>query len=713
MRIVFARIIVLSFIALVGCTNSPTSSVVQPRLVGNPKLIAQIPLWQIERFPKEPAPWGQMDWAQRARDFDNYAFKDNNNPWTLRWDDTHYNMNSQTFAMPAYVGDTRAIVNGTQEAIIPIPATLSATLIGIDKTKFPLSGTNQVDYVSRLETFYHKVAPFKSVYDSPHPDLAISHNNTSWWYDHHSLPFVYALATRYPSIPWLQTATRTVADDQYEMLQSIGSSNPDFNHTAFNHTTNTLVDSSDGRKERDAGLVTALVEYWAYQKFGDAKYLDGAKWAMNYYQNATINPYYEWQILLGPYVAARLNAEQGTNYDVTKIMDWLLQSSSSGHAGWGTIQDQWSGYDVWGVQGSSTDGGGYGFAMNTFLTAWLAPMVKYDHRFARSVGRFLLNVSNAGRFFYPDQMNQLNQYHGSTYINTPAKVVPYEGLRKLEDGQSPRATGDPHRYGAQWGLDPNTKDLGLYGGAHAGLFGAIFKGTNVSKIWQIDLNALDFYSVNAYPTYLYYNPFSSSQNVTIPVSGTVDLFNPITGAFITRNVSGSPSISLPADEAVMVVVTPANGTISYAGNRTLINNVSVAYQPPNPNSSNLAYAASAVASSVQTNSGNPARAVVDGDTRTRWESTVSDPQWLRLDLGQSLSFARVTLRWEAAYAKGFQVQVSSDDANWTTVYSTTTGAGGVNSVTFGAVNKRFVRVLCQQRGTPYAYSMYDFEVYAN
>ena len=127
----------------------------------------------------------------------------------------------------------------------------------------------------------------------------------------------------------------------------------------------------------------------------------------------------------------------------------------------------------------------------------------------------------------------------------------------------------------------------------------------------------------------------------------------------------------------------------------------------------LAYAASAVASSVQTNSGNPARAVVDGDTRTRWESTLSDPQWLRLDLGQSLSFARVALRWEAAYAKGFQVQVSSDDANWTTVYSTTTGAGGVNNITFGAVNKRFVRVLCQQRGTPYAYSMYDFEVYAN
>ncbi len=710
--------------ALVACTsNSSTnssnpnsggsnSSTLKAQLVGNPKLIAQVPLWQIERFPKEPAPWAQFDWAQRARDFDSYAFKDNNNPWTLRYDDTHYNMTSQTFAMPAYIGDTRAITNGLQEAIIPIPAVLSATLVGVDKTRFPKSGANEVDWVSRLETFYNKNAPHKTVYDVGHPDKAIAKYNTSWWYDHHALPFTYMLATRYPSVPWLQNATRTVADDQYEMLQAIGGSNPDFNHTAFDHVTNQVFDDPS-HKERDAGLVTALVEYWAYKKYGDAKYLDGAKWAMNYYQNTTINPYYEWQILLGPYVAARLNAEQGTNYDVSKLFDFLLQASSSGHAGWGTIQEQWSGYDVFGVQGSTTDGGGYGFAMNTFLTAFLAPTVKYDHRYARALGRFFLNVSNAGRFFYADQMNQLNQYHGSTFITAPEKVVPYEGLRKTEDGQSPRATGDPHRYRAIFGLNEYTKDLGLYGGAHAGLFGAIFKPSNVGKIWQIDLNALDFYSDNTYPTYLYYNPFSTAQNVAVPVTGSKDLFNPITGQFLVRNVSGSPSISIPADEAVMVLVTPANGTISYSGTRTLINGINVAYQPPNLNPSNLAYAASAVASSVQTNSGNPARSVVDGDLRTRWESTQSDAQWLRLDLGQPVNIGRVTLRWEAAYGKSFQIQVSSDDANWTTVYTTTTGAGGVNDITFPQTNKRFVRVLCQQRGTPYAYSIYEFEAYAN
>src|ERR1039458_1176455 len=41
----------------------------------------------------------------------------------------------------------------------------------------------------------------------------------------------------------------------------------------------------------------------------------------------------------------------------------------------------------------------------------------------------------------------------------------------------------------------------------------------------------------------------------------------------------------------------------------------------------------------------------------------------------------VKLTWEAAYAKSFQIQVSSNAVNWTTNYSTTTGPGGVQDLT--------------------------------
>ena len=68
---------------------------------------------------------------------------------------------------------------------------------------------------------------------------------------------------------------------------------------------------------------------------------------------------------------------------------------------------------------------------------------------------------------------------------------------------------------------------------------------------------------------------------------------------------------------------------------------------------------------------------MDGNTGSRWSSAFSDPQWLQIDLGGSATVSRVVLNWEAAYAKAFQIQTSSDAATWTTIYSTATGTGGV------------------------------------
>ena len=42
-------------------------------------------------------------------------------------------------------------------------------------------------------------------------------------------------------------------------------------------------------------------------------------------------------------VAAKLNAEQGTNYDITKIINWTFDgcTSTTGRTGWGVIEGQW------------------------------------------------------------------------------------------------------------------------------------------------------------------------------------------------------------------------------------------------------------------------------------------------------------------------------------------------------------------------------------
>jgi hypothetical protein len=117
----------------------------------------------------------------------------------------------------------------------------------------------------------------------------------------------------------------------------------------------------------------------------------------------------------------------------------------------------------------------------------------------------------------------------------------------------------------------------------------------------------------------------------------------------------------------------------------------------------------ATASSVE-NTGTPAANAVDGSTTTRWSSAFADPQWLQVDLGASDTISQVVLNWEAAFASGFQIQTSPDGTNWTTVFSTTTGTGGIQTLPVTGTG-RFVRMNGTARGTQFGYSLWEFQVF--
>src|SRR6201991_467816 len=119
----------------------------------------------------------------------------------------------------------------------------------------------------------------------------------------------------------------------------------------------------------------------------------------------------------------------------------------------------------------------------------------------------------------------------------------------------------------------------------------------------------------------------------------------------------------------------------------------------------------ATASSTE-NAASPASAAVDGNTGTRWSSAFSDPQWLQVDLGATATISSVTLNWEAAYARSFQIQTSANGSTWTTIYSTTTGAGGVQSLTVTG-SGRYVRMNATARATAYGYSLWEFQVFGS
>ena len=117
----------------------------------------------------------------------------------------------------------------------------------------------------------------------------------------------------------------------------------------------------------------------------------------------------------------------------------------------------------------------------------------------------------------------------------------------------------------------------------------------------------------------------------------------------------------------------------------------------------------ATASSLE-NATFPASAAVDGNTGTRWSSGFSDPQWLQVDLGSTQSICQVVLNWEAAYATAFQIQTSNDGTNWTSIYSTTTGTGGTQTLNVSG-SGRYIRMYGTARATQYGYSLWEFQVY--
>ena len=112
------------------------------------------------------------------------------------------------------------------------------------------------------------------------------------------------------------------------------------------------------------------------------------------------------------------------------------------------------------------------------------------------------------------------------------------------------------------------------------------------------------------------------------------------------------------------------------------------------------------------NAGTPAADATDGNTGTRWSSAFSDPQWIQVDLGATANITQVVLQWETAYATAFQIQTSPDGTTWTSIYSTTTGTGGTQTLNITGTG-RYVRMYGTTRATQYGYSLWEFQVYGS
>ncbi|HWB36338.1 MAG TPA: discoidin domain-containing protein [Rugosimonospora sp.] len=125
---------------------------------------------------------------------------------------------------------------------------------------------------------------------------------------------------------------------------------------------------------------------------------------------------------------------------------------------------------------------------------------------------------------------------------------------------------------------------------------------------------------------------------------------------------------------------------------------------------NAALNKAATASSTE-NAGTPASSAVDGNAGTRWSSAFSDPQWLQIDFGTAITVCQVVLTWETAYATAFQIQLSNDASSWSTIYSTTTGTGGTQTLNVSGTG-RYLRLYATARATQYGDSLWEVVVHS-
>ena len=526
----------------------------------------QIPINRIEQMPNQPAPYLMRNWKQVAMGYDSLVFNFDLSGQYLPliwWDSTTVNYPEHpSFGLYSAVGVYNQSVG---EAINVLPAVIGASLVGIDK-----SNQNGINWVLFCEEYFNR-RPEENVYlNSP-----MASSGSDWWYDTMPNVFFYQLYDMYPNTGDFVFQFTTVADRWLEAVGKMGGSitpwiKPYMNYRAWKLASMTPL--SSGVPEPEAAGALGWILYNAFVETGEQKYRIGAEWCLEFLVGRGSNPSYELQLPYGVYAAARMNAELGTNYNVQKMVNWCFDVNPL--RGWGATLGNWGGYDCYGLIGEARSAG-YAFIMNGFeMAGALVPMVRYDDRFARGIGKWMLNVANASRLFYPTYLPDDKQDSEAwSHQYDPHSYISHEAMRENWNNISPYATGD--FIINNWGAT----NLTLYGASHVGIFGGIIDTTNVPMILKLDTRKTDYFQDHAYPTYLYFNPYSEEKTVEIELGwGIYDLYDAVSNRFLKTSVSGITSFPIPGDAAVLLVLAPAGGAITYELDKMLINGIPVDYR---------------------------------------------------------------------------------------------------------------------------------------
>ena len=523
------------------------------------KAVEQVAITRVNSMPDIPSTYKMLDWRQKALDYDAYVFDWNASDGVrpLIWlDRSSNNSPYDGFGLYTVVGDIRQGPEhpGSHESINTIAAVMGAGLVGIDKTS-----QDGYNYPQMLQNYFSKTTPWKIVLNGT------TGYAQDWWYNILPNLLYWGLCDVFPDVDGSEPILRSIAD-QFAKADSKLAGN--YSWSWFDYGK--MRGSNNGiPRQQDAAAGHAWVLLNAYRKFADKSYMTRAISAMNALYSQSESRFYEIVMPFGAYVAAVLDAEYGESYDVGKILRWTFEGNkTNGRNGWAVTVGTWGSYDISGLQGSITDGGGYAFQMNCYEMAWpLVPMVKYMPKFATTIGKWMLNNASASRLFFPYEIADENQAC-SDIKDITGNIIGYEGLRKRDRygkiDTEPVAEGD----GPSWtsGMPPCTM-FSLYSTSPIGIFGAIISTTDVEGIISLDCNATDFYGERPFPCHLIYNPFDDEKTVTYKASGShsYDLLDAVARDYSAKDATGDTAIKVPAHKAVLVYEIPAGTPLFLRG----------------------------------------------------------------------------------------------------------------------------------------------------
>lgn len=382
----------------------------------------------------------------------------------------------------------------------------------------------------------------KSLRDFYHPDHRMFFNRPKgtpyaermeYWY----LMFVNALAAGMIKLkageePELVPLLRSSMDGLVELAHRI---RYDFNDQGFDFDRGAPFTLREEFRQPDSIGGYAYLMICAYDMFGNDRYLDEARIAMDRYLAFQHNPWYEMPNgAMACYAAARLN-RLGSRYDIGKAVSCVFdQAKGPLHVG------SWGDKEVSGLMR-----GWFGnldeserkiaYSLETLvLLPYLLPVLKTEPNLAGPVGKYALHAASNAQWFFADYMPAESQ-------STPhfAPDVPYENLAHRAEGPTPYASGDffGHR--------------SVYGGAITLWWSVMINRTEDPYILQWDLDVTDIMALeeeSGTKHWLIYNPYEEERTVrlALPNGGAYQVDDLAARARLFDLAEGSAAVRIPA-----------------------------------------------------------------------------------------------------------------------------------------------------------------------